>query len=71
MINSRQAIPTSSSDALLTYTLLTEPDPLQINSAGILTLVVSKSARWAHETHHLHPNHGDAARRQKRADAHH
>src|SRR6476620_6492858 len=41
------AIPTSSSDALLTYSLLTEPDPLQVNGAGTLTLVVSKST---HET---------------------
>src|ERR1700674_55951 len=50
MINSRNAIPTSSSEALLTYSLLTEPDPLQVNGAGILTLVVSKSPQSTHET---------------------
>jgi len=49
MINPRNAIPTSSSDALLTYSLLTQPDPLQINGPGILTLVVSKSPQ-THET---------------------
>ena len=45
MINVANAIPTSSSDALLTYSLLTQPDPLQVKGAGILTLVVSKSTR--------------------------
>src|SRR5687768_14635659 len=42
MINLANAIP-KSSNALLTYSLLTQPNPLQVNGAGILTLVVSKS----------------------------
>src|SRR5687768_11271200 len=45
MINLANAIQPSNSDALLTYTPLTDPNPLQVNGPGILTLVVSKSTR--------------------------
>jgi len=50
MINPRNAItPTDPTSTLLAYSLFTQPDPLQVNGAGILTLVVSKSPQ-AHET---------------------
>jgi hypothetical protein len=37
----------TSSDTLLTYALFLEPDPLQVDAAAILTLVVSNSSRQA------------------------
>jgi hypothetical protein len=53
MIDLRNAItPTDPASTLLAYSLLTEPDPLQINGAGILTLVVSRnrSSKFPSET---------------------
>jgi hypothetical protein len=53
MIELRNAItPTDPASTLLAYSLLTEPDPLQINGAGILTLVVSRnrSSKFPSET---------------------
>jgi len=51
MTNPRNTItPIDPTCTLLTYSLFTEPDPLQVNGAGILTLVVSKSPQSTHET---------------------
>jgi hypothetical protein len=53
MTNSSSTIlPSDPAATLLAYSLLTEPDPLQINGAGILTLVVSKnrSSKFPSET---------------------